>query len=198
MSAQPDLQIAAQQVRRQLDHDPSCLAWAAVGECIRNPGFMNFTCGASCATAPVNNNSGCVEWASAGECERNPAYMKRQCIAACIQVRECPEVVRAWCTEHEVTDQSPCRACRSPDRAATPMQPFHPVERSATPVVPQPVVAQPNVSNASGEDLPVPAKTTPGLQPSHLVQPALQPAVLPAVQAPSAEQPAQEPGLTKE
>merc|ERR1719291_1571064 len=52
------------------DGNPGCPAWAASGECQRNPGWMLENCRLSCNNCPAqctDNNPGCPAWAASGE-----------------------------------------------------------------------------------------------------------------------------------
>ncbi|PIK56728.1 putative zinc metalloproteinase nas-13-like [Apostichopus japonicus] len=59
---------------------PNCSAWAARGECSRNPAWMLPNCPVSCqqcrpsSSNCADDNVNCARWASNGECTRNPLY----------------------------------------------------------------------------------------------------------------------------
>ena len=92
---------AADQQRPQMPSDaikarpsdlPQCSQWALLGECWKNPSFMQKSCAAACenhkpppAAQPVPNATGteCTEWALAGECEKNPSFMLQACASTC-------------------------------------------------------------------------------------------------------------------
>jgi len=68
------------------DGNPGCPAWAASGECQRNPGWMLENCRLSCNNCPTqctDNNPGCAAWAASGECQRNPGWMLENCRLSC-------------------------------------------------------------------------------------------------------------------
>lgn len=95
------------------DRNPAveCAAWAAEGECSRNPVFMRVHCRKSChlcvdshkapaaieevqspakaaaaaaAAAPCEDKStSCAAWTKAGECQRNRKFMHAECRSSC-------------------------------------------------------------------------------------------------------------------
>ncbi|KAL3919641.1 MAG: hypothetical protein SGPRY_005556 [Prymnesium sp.] len=77
------------------DKNPSCEAWARVGECFKNSRYMRDRCAASChicasskpapkkPSACEDTNANCATWASIGECDSNPGYMLTQCPVTC-------------------------------------------------------------------------------------------------------------------
>ena len=84
------------------DGNGSCEAWAAAGECERNPAYMVTNCARSCNECVVvgqtssnesagttsdpsceDDNESCEAWADAGECEGNPDYMLTNCASSC-------------------------------------------------------------------------------------------------------------------
>merc|ERR1712232_711101 len=78
-----------------VDSNPSCSAWAASGECERNPSYMKLSCKKSCGLCPPGNSpalaptsgadtdTSCSAWAASGECKHNPSYMRRFCKESC-------------------------------------------------------------------------------------------------------------------
>ncbi|PIK56734.1 putative zinc metalloproteinase nas-13-like [Apostichopus japonicus] len=68
---------------------PNCSAWAARGECSRNPAWMLPNCPVSCqqcrpsSSNCADDNVNCARWASNGECTRNPLYMRTSCRQSC-------------------------------------------------------------------------------------------------------------------
>ncbi len=62
-----------------------CDAWAAKGECIRNPQYMYASCASACDAQTYKDvGDGCAAWAASGECEKNPGFMISQCNASCL------------------------------------------------------------------------------------------------------------------
>jgi len=62
-----------------------CGAWAADGECIRNPQYMFTACGKVCSDLTwVDLDDDCGGWAENGECEENAGFMLLRCNASCI------------------------------------------------------------------------------------------------------------------
>ncbi|XP_071845082.1 zinc metalloproteinase nas-15-like [Apostichopus japonicus] len=68
---------------------PNCSAWAARGECSRNPAWMLPNCPVSCqqcrrsSSNCADDNVNCAWWARNGECTRNPLYMRTSCRQSC-------------------------------------------------------------------------------------------------------------------
>lgn len=80
------------------DESEHCAAWAAAGECSRNPSYMHAACRAACAlcggggggtpvqagaTACNDKHRLCATWASIGECDTNPGFMHAECRLSC-------------------------------------------------------------------------------------------------------------------
>lgn len=78
------------------DKMAECAAWAHLGECKKNPGFMRVSCAASCnASTCASHDAGaegflcedkhasCAFWAQAKECDKNPQYMSLNCAKSC-------------------------------------------------------------------------------------------------------------------
>ena len=74
------------------DNNASCSAWAAGGECTRNPGYMIPNCALSCnqcnptppAPTCADANSECPAWAQDGWCSRNTnTFMATNCKKSC-------------------------------------------------------------------------------------------------------------------
>ncbi len=81
-----------------VDNNVNCGYWAGVGECQRNPAYMNVNCRRSCRLCTSSSNTittqanvcsdsheRCMEWANAGECQRNPSWMLPNCELSCEQ-----------------------------------------------------------------------------------------------------------------
>ncbi|XP_033642569.1 high choriolytic enzyme 1-like [Asterias rubens] len=81
-----------------VDNNVNCGYWARVGECQRNPNYMNVNCRRSCRICTSSSNiittqenvctdsdERCLEWANAGECQRNPSWMLPNCESSCEQ-----------------------------------------------------------------------------------------------------------------
>ena len=94
------------------DANANCAAWAASGECEKNPAYMATSCALSCQLLKVRGNNGwflsggtatalaqpeaavsadvpmdespdCGAWAAAGECTKNPSFMATSCSVSC-------------------------------------------------------------------------------------------------------------------
>ncbi|BHF60788.1 hypothetical protein SprV_0100375400 [Sparganum proliferum] len=70
-----------------------CIAWAASGECQKNPIWMSANCAKSCGKCGGSNtkkdsdckdlNEHCPQWQKANECKKNPGYMEPNCPKSC-------------------------------------------------------------------------------------------------------------------
>ena len=72
------------------DSNQYCSSWARIGECQKNPSYMNESCRKSCNQCNGGGGYNCNDksqhcdyWARTGECSRNPAYMKPNCTKSC-------------------------------------------------------------------------------------------------------------------
>ncbi|CAB3407380.1 unnamed protein product [Caenorhabditis bovis] len=69
-----------------------CAPWATLGECRKNPVYMNVWCKASCEQCRPNydindecldRHQNCASWSTQGECRRNPLWMSENCRKSC-------------------------------------------------------------------------------------------------------------------
>ncbi|XP_050718047.1 zinc metalloproteinase nas-15-like isoform X2 [Eriocheir sinensis] len=68
------------------DNNEHCATWANMGECQKNPTWMDVNCQKSCKKCGVpcaDNSEHCAYWTSMGECTINGEYMSRFCRKSC-------------------------------------------------------------------------------------------------------------------
>ncbi|XP_064107762.1 zinc metalloproteinase nas-4-like [Macrobrachium nipponense] len=68
------------------DNNKFCSTWSSMGECDKNPTWMNSNCAKSCKQCGKecpDNSEHCNFWASNGECHKNAAYMSLYCKKSC-------------------------------------------------------------------------------------------------------------------
>ncbi|XP_046857487.1 protein Red-like [Xenia sp. Carnegie-2017] len=66
------------------DENKNCPGWAKLGECQKNPLWMQVYCKKSCDVCSCSNNDiKCYQWAKTGECEKNSEWMKQNCMKSC-------------------------------------------------------------------------------------------------------------------
>jgi len=123
-----------------VDENVNCAAWAAMGECEANPGYMLVSCRESCGACPTtpaptpaptqaptppcsDGNQMCADWAAMGECEANPGWMLVNCRQSC---GECsaPTTTPAptgpcevWCADDYYGGENVGRHCAPGDMA---------------------------------------------------------------------------------
>ena len=112
----PELAAAPRACR---DIDSLCAAWAELGECAANPGFMHRACSSACglcgnagtgagAGAPCRS-AGCCEdqdllcapWAASGGCAASPRFMLALCPSACGLCRGPGPSAAVPCGDHD-------------------------------------------------------------------------------------------------
>lgn len=68
------------------DQHVNCKAWADIGECKKNPIWMEVKCKRSCDVCGCSdNNLKCTDWLKDGECKKNYNYMNENCMKSCGQ-----------------------------------------------------------------------------------------------------------------
>jgi hypothetical protein len=91
-------------------HD-NCVMWASMGECDKNPAFMNKHCRLACGICegPLvddddchNLNPLCDKWAGTGECLLNPGYMSAACRESCAMCINVTKLHEQGKTEQEI------------------------------------------------------------------------------------------------
>ncbi|KAK7080142.1 Meprin A subunit beta [Halocaridina rubra] len=68
------------------DNNQYCSQWSTMGECERNPTWMNVNCQKSCKQCGKecpDNSEHCNYWMKNGECQNNAAYMTLFCKKSC-------------------------------------------------------------------------------------------------------------------
>ncbi|XP_029643131.1 zinc metalloproteinase nas-14 [Octopus sinensis] len=91
--------------------DGKCDTWAANGDCLTNPKWMNKNCAKSCSSCPDTqrpsckntylNDEKCGQWALEGECQLNNVWMEQYCGHSC---RTCDKVTGGGGTDEEYDD----------------------------------------------------------------------------------------------
>ncbi|XP_047494103.1 zinc metalloproteinase nas-4-like [Penaeus chinensis] len=82
------------------DNNQFCDTWAAMGECNKNPTWMNVNCKKACKQCGKecpDHNEHCSYWASKGECVQNAAYMGRFCKKSCGSCHSADEFKKDTC-----------------------------------------------------------------------------------------------------
>ncbi|XP_042209528.1 zinc metalloproteinase nas-4-like isoform X2 [Homarus americanus] len=80
------------------DNNDHCNAWVDLGECEKNPIWMNVNCRKACKQCVVtetceDKHKYCLAWSESGQCRTNPNYMLLYCKQACKQCVNNFEVV---------------------------------------------------------------------------------------------------------
>lgn len=66
------------------DNNKQCPGWAKMGECAKNPLFMNTKCALSCGICVCKDkNSRCPEWSQKEQCIKNKNWMFDNCARSC-------------------------------------------------------------------------------------------------------------------
>lgn len=73
--------FVARMTNDRQNNNPMCYAWRNLGECVRNPSFMNRECALACHQLE-DKSLDCPRWGYA-ECDRNPSFMHVECPVTC-------------------------------------------------------------------------------------------------------------------
>nr|CAD7263089.1 unnamed protein product [Timema shepardi] len=86
----PTVPVGAKPAVKCEDHNQHCERWATIGECAKNPDYMNIYCARACGACSDGGSTSCEDrsqhckyWAKSGQCQENPRYMLQHCRRAC-------------------------------------------------------------------------------------------------------------------